>query len=182
MRVEMERNEYLAFRRRFEPPNVTLVIVAESPPASGKYFYNPGGKTSEPLFTALMKQLGVETKKQPGIEAKKADGLEKLRERGWVLIDATYDQIDGRSENERKRVILRDYGILCDDLTQLLGVRWRDVPLILIKKNVCEILSPMLKETGFNVLNKGCTIPFPSTGNQRRFCEKFREILSQKVG
>jgi hypothetical protein len=39
----MQRGDYLNFRRKFEPENVKLVIVAESPPASGKYFYNPVG-------------------------------------------------------------------------------------------------------------------------------------------
>jgi len=31
------------------------VIIAELPPISGKYFYNPKGEISEPLFAALMK-------------------------------------------------------------------------------------------------------------------------------
>src|ERR1039458_10743531 len=41
--VQTQRSEYLSFRRKFEPATVKLVIVAESPPASGKYFYNPKG-------------------------------------------------------------------------------------------------------------------------------------------
>ena len=52
----MRRSDYLSFRRKFEPASVKLVIVAESPPASGKYFYNPAGVVTEHLFTALMKQ------------------------------------------------------------------------------------------------------------------------------
>jgi hypothetical protein len=44
---------YLSLRREFEPTTITLVIVAESPPASGKYFYDPDGEVSEPLFNAL---------------------------------------------------------------------------------------------------------------------------------
>ena len=57
LRTPMERTDYLSIRRRFEPESIRLVIVAESPPASGKYFYNPTGALSEPLFAALMKQL-----------------------------------------------------------------------------------------------------------------------------
>ena len=54
-----QRSEYLDLRRRFEPASATLVIVAESPPVSGMYFYNPAGKVTEPLFAAIMKHLGV---------------------------------------------------------------------------------------------------------------------------
>ena len=53
----LDRSWYLSFRRKFEPSIVKLVIVAESPPASGKYFYNPAGKITEPLFAALMEQI-----------------------------------------------------------------------------------------------------------------------------
>ena len=35
--VQNQRGEYLSLRREFEPTTVTLVIVAESPPASGKF-------------------------------------------------------------------------------------------------------------------------------------------------
>jgi hypothetical protein len=172
--VEKQRNEFLSLRRKFEPTRITLVIVAESPPASGQYFYNPDGRVSEPLFNALMKQLGIQTKT-------KADGLLEFQERGWVLVDATYDQVDKRREALRNRAILRDCVILCDDLKQLLGTQWREVPVVLIKNNVCQLLEPKLKETGFKVLNKGRTIDFPSAGRQSDFHEQFREIVPQNL-
>ncbi len=54
--VQKQRSDYLSLRRAFEPMGV---IVAESPPISGKYFYDPDGEVSEPLFNALMKQFGA---------------------------------------------------------------------------------------------------------------------------
>ncbi|HWX14675.1 MAG TPA: hypothetical protein VNY06_07475, partial [Methylocella sp.] len=56
---QKQRGEYLSLRREFEPTSVRLVIVAESPPISGNYFYNPDGEVSEQLFKALMEQLGI---------------------------------------------------------------------------------------------------------------------------
>jgi hypothetical protein len=53
----MQRSEYLELRRRFKPERISLVIVAESTPVSGRYFYNPTGKLSEPLFMAMMTRL-----------------------------------------------------------------------------------------------------------------------------
>jgi hypothetical protein len=71
----MRRSEYLFLRRKFEPPSVKLVIVAESPPSSGKYFYNPEGTASEPLFAALMLQLRF-------APTSKESGLREFQKRG----------------------------------------------------------------------------------------------------
>ena len=81
-------------RREFEPTSVTLVIVAKSPPTSGKYFYDPDGKVSEPLFNALMKQLGIQPKT-------KFEGLREFQKRGWVLVDATYEPVNAHDKRDR---------------------------------------------------------------------------------
>jgi hypothetical protein len=62
------------------------VTIAESPPASGKYFYDPTGATSEWLFAALMKQIGFSP-------SNKEEGLREFQRRGWILIDATYEPV-----------------------------------------------------------------------------------------
>src|SRR5262245_3929421 len=82
-----DRNEYHDLRLQYAPQSTKLVIVAESPPASGKYFYDPTGATSEPLFAALMKQLRFSA-------SRKEDGLREFQRRGWVLVDATYEPVN----------------------------------------------------------------------------------------
>jgi hypothetical protein len=78
-------------------------------------------------------------------------------------------------------VIDADYPLLCGDLKRLLATRWNEVPLVLIKANVCKLLEPKLKEEGFNVLNEGRMVPFPSHGHQRVFDSRFREIVPQTL-
>ena len=163
----MPRNQYLALRRRYQPEQVKLIIVAESPPASGLYFYDPEGRVTEPLFSALMKQLACHC-------SNKADGLSKFQESGWLLIDATYEPVNQLPDAQRRQVIERDFKLLCDDLGS--ATPDRSAPLILIKENVCRILEPRLARNGFNVLNRGTVVPFPSTGHQRKFHEKFSAI------
>jgi hypothetical protein len=145
------------------------VIVAESPPASGKYFYNPEGLTSEPLFAALMRQLNFPP-------TRKRDGLAEFQQRGWVLVDATYEPVDKPNKNaNRNKVIERDYEQLRADLRSLISDK--PVPLILIKANVCKKLEPKLREDRFNVLNCGSIIPFPSHSHQTEFHREFGAIL-----
>jgi hypothetical protein len=49
--------EYLRFRERHLPNYTKIIFVLESPPKSGKYFYNSEGLVSEPLFGAMMKDV-----------------------------------------------------------------------------------------------------------------------------
>ena len=53
----MKRNEYHTLRRKFDPNPVELVIIAESPPASGKYFYNPEGSRLRSYMSVIRRSL-----------------------------------------------------------------------------------------------------------------------------
>jgi hypothetical protein len=166
-----DRDYYLGLRREYEPEVAKLVIVAESPPASGKYFYNPAGSIKEPLFAALARQLEANP-------ATKDSGLREFQKNGWVLVDATYQQVDKLpkdASHDRNALIEQDYPLLVDDLSSLLSDR--GIPLILIKANVCRILEPRLTNEGFNVINGGRLIYFPSTGQQRKFEQQFSDVL-----
>jgi hypothetical protein len=166
-----DRDHYLRLRREYQPEFIRLVIIAESPPASGKYFYDPTGSAKEPLFAAIMQQLGITS-------STKQAGLRKLQERGWVLVDATYQPVDRLAKNashDRDEVIVRDYRLLLDDLATMMPDR--SIPLVLIKANVCRILEPLLSKEGFRVLNGGRAIYFPSNGRQTDFKKQFGTVV-----
>jgi hypothetical protein len=164
-----KKETYLLYRSAFAPKPVKLVIVAESPPDSGLYFYNPLGRVKEPLFYAMMRQLRF----QP---TTKVEGLREFQRRGWLLMDATYEPVNGsHNKKQRDAVILRDYPLLRADLETLLPDK--STPVVLVKVNVCRLLEPKLTADGFNVLNKGVAIYFPSTGGQTKFHEQFAEML-----
>jgi len=158
------RDRYISLRRRYQPATTRLAIVAESPPASGRYFYDETGAIAEPLFAAVMKQPGL----QP---AAKAEGLSAFQQAGWVLVDATYQPVNALNASGRDAVIVRDYPLLHDDLKALAPER-----VVLIKKNVCVLLEPRLVAAGFRVLNAGRAIYFPSSGRQGDFHRQFAEI------
>ena len=169
--LHRQRHDYLALRRQFEPATVRLVIIGESPPVSGKYFYNFAGAVSEPLFAALMQQLNHSP------TAKEA-GLREFQRRGWLLVDATYEPVNRLDRSTRDMVMVGDYPLLRNDLAALLPDR--SVPLILIKANVCRLLEGRLRKDGFSVLNKGRVVFFPGTGRQRDFQQQFGAILKSE--
>jgi hypothetical protein len=164
----MTRDEYHALRRRYEPDNIRLLIVAESPPASGLYFYNPEVRITEPLFAAPMGQLGISY-------ATKDDGLLTFQRCGWVLIDATYEPVNQYVPSRRDEIIAQDYPLLLGDLAGLTPDR--SEPLVLVKANVRRLLQDRLIRDGFNVLNCGIIVPFPSTGQRSQFRKRFGAIL-----
>jgi hypothetical protein len=167
-----DRAYYHALRKLYQPNGLKLAIVAESPPKSGKYFYDKCGAKSEPLFSALMQRLNF-------IPADKEDGLREFQRRGLILVDATYEPVDGMSNGARNEVIARDYPLLVEDLKSIsAGLMF---PIILLKANVCRLLDPKLTKDGFNVINRGRAIPFPSTGQQTKSKQELVAVL-EKAG
>lgn len=65
----MKKEYYICFRNSYHPEELKLIFVLESPPISGKYFYDETGKTSEPLFAKMMKLLNYSPiNKKNGLE------------------------------------------------------------------------------------------------------------------
>jgi hypothetical protein len=165
-------------RQKYHPKQagepLRLIIIAESPPEPSpdlKYFYKPTGFTGELLFSALMKQIDFSP-------TTKEIGLREFQRRGWFLVDATYQPVNQLDDKIADQIILGDYLLLVADLNELTPDR--RVPVILIKKNVCQLLESKLLKDGFNVLNKGTVIPFPFGYHRKDFHDKFR-TLSRSV-
>jgi hypothetical protein len=164
-----DRSYYHSLRGQYQPEHLKLVVIAESPPISGKYFYDKSGVPTEPLFSALMQRLNV-----TGVT--KEEGLREFQRRGWILVDATYEQInDDRSNAARDLAIESDYHLLLDDLKKLSSDP--SLPIVLLKANVCRLLEPKLTSDGFNVINRGQPIYFPSNGQQNKSKQQFVSIL-----
>lgn len=166
---------YLNLRNLHLPSQISTVFVLESPPVSGKYFYDESGKVTEPLFSAMMKLLDY-------VPATKKDGLEYFSSTEHVLVDATYEPVNtdklNKNESERNGVILDSYTDLVNDLWSLGDAK--EIGVVLIKANICRLLESRLKSDGFNVLNNGVILPFPSTGHSKEFSEIVPNVYKYK--
>ena len=166
--------KYETLRRPWMPDELRLIIIAESPPKSGLYFYDPSGKPSEPLFSALIESI-VKIPRP----ATKDDGLKAFRDAGCLLLDATYTPVDGMSPVERDRVITCDLESLCGQLDEVDPAK--RVPILLVKVNVCKLLELPLVKRGHTVMNNGRAVEFPSTGNQGKFRTSVAEIFKSET-
>ena len=74
----LSRTEYMRLRAPYLPQHRKIVFVLESPPKSGLYFYNPDGRVSEPLFSAMMKDvidIKPKSKEQKGFVNLRIEGF-----------------------------------------------------------------------------------------------------------
>jgi hypothetical protein len=163
-----DKDHYIQLRNKYHPNKLKIVFLLESPPVSGKYFYDRTGKITEPLFSALMKLLNYRP-------TDKKDGLEFFMNKGCLVVDATYKQVNRLKGKERDITIIYDFDNLVNDLEKICPDK--DTAILLVKANVCKLFDERLTTIGFNIINKGIVIPFPSHGQQKRFHAIATEIL-----
>ena len=168
----IRKKYYLSLKNKYVPENLKIVFVLESPPASGKYFYDKNGRVSEPLFSAMMKLLEFEPQD-------KREGLKYFAESGYFLDDATYEPVNQLRGQIRENIILKNYPNLVADLRKL-GVP-EQINVILVKANICRLLKQKLLDDGFNVLNQDEIVPFPSNGQQNKFRIAVQKVMSNYV-
>lgn len=160
-------------RNNFTPSLVLLTFILESPPKSGKYFYDHTGSINEPLFSAMMKLLEIQART-------KREGLVQFMNRGYLIVDSTYNPVNDLKRKKRNEAILLDFESLLKDLKNL--SKKGTFPLFLVKANICRILGSKLSQKGYEIVNQDRVVPFPSHGNQLCFQIIAKEILTGLEG
>lgn len=144
----------------FKPATVELLMIAEAPPeAPERYFYFVEVTKHDGLFRSVVRVLlGDEPTR-----SNKAALLSRLKDRGVFLIDLKPDPVDGSG--------LSDY--VPDLVRRCAALKPRKI--ILIKASVYDVAFAALREAGLPVVDE--RIPFPGSGHQREFEERFRRAI-----
>ena len=157
-----DKNYYHRLKAEWMPEQVSLVWLFESPPVSGKYFYDDSGRTTETLFSNLMKLYGWEP-------TTKAQGLSLFRDAGLVLWDGTYTQVNHATRKDRMKIIAADYPKLKATIPRK--------PIVIGAVTVLDAIGDKLVSDGYEVINNGVRLPFPGFGQQGKFHRLAPEIL-----
>ena len=148
--------------RRFKPSSVDLLLVAESPPRDPRrYFYFDDVEEHDGLFRYVA--WGI-LGQRPRRKDKRSD-LEQLQRQGVFLIDLKPDPTDPRHPGE-----------FVPELVEAIR-RLQPRKVILIKTSVYDLAYPKLAAAGLPVVDE--RIPFPSSGQQRRFMDSFARALKR---
>ncbi len=167
----MQKIEYKKMRNEYKPNPIRLIFILESPPVSGKYFYDKSGDISEPLFAAMMKLLSL----SPDT---KREGLERFAKSGYFIVDSIYEPVNHLPSDKKDAALKSNIRNLINDLLTLGNTD--SLPLFLVKSNICRLLEKQLLEEGFRIVNHQKCAPFPSNGHQNCFHVIARCILESE--
>ncbi|OLE70825.1 hypothetical protein AUF78_04855 [archaeon 13_1_20CM_2_51_12] len=161
-------------RRKYRPRKVRFLLIAESPPSSGGFFYFPTTIGKDHLFRETMKALDLWPKSEPmrrGVD--KRSMLRRFQSMGFYLLDTCDFPVDRLSPVERRDAVFRQMDRLIRDV-----IETHPRHILVVKSTIFNPVLNALKEAGFRsrVLNSG-PVPFPSHGNQRTYRSQLRRAL-----
>jgi hypothetical protein len=166
--VNMNDDEALAGRlrraeaaSRYRPKRIKLLLIAEAPPSTlDRYFYFDAVGKGDSLFRYVARGiLAIEPTR-----GNKAELLARLQQEGVFLIDLLEDPKADTPLNKAAPHLVRRVKSLAPER------------IILIKTTVYDTAYPLLKAAELPVIAE--RIPFPGSGQQRRFEEAFRRALT----
>jgi hypothetical protein len=148
---------------RFRPDHVKVLLVAEAPPREeGRYFYFTDVAQHDDLFRFVVRTvLGCEPSRTD-----KARQLGELQARGVFVIDL---KLEPKGDRENLAPYVNDLVARAVALTP--------DHVITIKANVCTLCAEPLRNAGLDVSVE--RVPFPGSGQQRRFTEAMTRALSR---
>jgi len=149
--------------RQHKPKKVDLLLVAEAPPSAlDRYFYFPDVREQDSLFRYVCWAL---VGREPTRD-RKAELLAELRDRGIFLIDLQEEPRDGTPLTDPVPELV--------ERCKSLHPEW----IVLIKTTVFDAAHDSLKKAGLPV--SSVRIPFPGSGQQKRFLEAFDRALKER--
>ncbi|HEV2120031.1 MAG TPA: hypothetical protein VGS11_08025 [Candidatus Bathyarchaeia archaeon] len=166
--------EFSRARRKYRPPKIRLLLIAESPPSSGGFFYFPSTIGKDHLFRETMKALDLWPQNKPmrkGVD--KRSMLRSFQSMGFYLLDTCNFPVDKLPPGKRRRAVLQEIPRLVNDV-----INANPLQVLVVKSSIFNPVAVALRESGLwsRVLNSG-PVPFPSHGNQRFYRSMLRSAL-----
>jgi len=170
--LQFLKARYTRAQNKYKPARIRVLLLAEAPPCSlERYFYFEDVPTQDSLFLEIMGVLYPDGKKRylaSGRDAElKEELLQTFKEDGYWLMDVS--EIPTSLTKESLQSFIPDL------LGRLQKHIERSTPIILIKASVYDACYEALKAEGYNVSRE--RLPFPGSGQQKVFREKFSQVL-----
>jgi hypothetical protein len=165
LKIEYNKEKYEDLARDYRPDKIKYLLIAESPPygltkdRKIRYFYNKEVTENDNFLINTIKGI-YSLEKYTGSYKEKC--LKRLQRDCFFLIDAVEYPINQFKEKRRTIHVKHNISDLLERIDKLKekGCIDKNTKIILIKRNVFEVLEEKLKKKDFNVLNKEL-LPFP---------------------
>jgi hypothetical protein len=177
-RTKTRPADFSRARRKYRPRKVRFLLIAESPPSSGGFFYFGTTIGKDHLFRETMKALELWQRNEPmrrGVD--KRSMLRRFQSMGFYLLDTCVSPVDKLRPIERKKAVSSQTPRLVNDVIEA-----NPLNILIVKSSIFNPVSIALRESGLwsRVLNAR-PVPFPSHGNQRKYRSMFRQALRTRA-
>lgn len=155
-----------------------MLLIAESAPDDGgdianrRFFYEENLTGKDALFREVVRAFYDEPPLTSGPNAK-TPWLEKLRDDCVYLIDLAAAPVNYHSAVEREEALKQNI-----NETVRLARELDPTGIVLIKQNVFNLLERPIRTAGLPLLHDAM-IPFPGSGQQKRFRKRFTDALAR---
>lgn len=171
--IQFIKDRYAKAGNKFKPAQVRILLIAEAPPdCLNRYFYFEDVKKQDSLFLEIMGVLYPEQKQRYLSSGRdtilKRELLESFREDGYWLVNLSEIPCSLLDDSLESCIPL-----LLQRLKKQID---KKTPVILIKSNVYDTCYHPLVSNGYNVHSE--RMPFPGSGQQRVFREKFTKAVA----
>ena len=169
--IDFLKDVYALARNKYKPAKIQTLLLTEAPPCNlDRYFYFEDVKKQDALFLEITGVLYPDSKERYLRSGRKTELKEELllqfQSDGWWLMTVAEVPF------EISGLALQDS--LPDLLQRLDKYITKQTPIILIQAAVYDLCYPLLTQQGYNVINE--RLPFPGSGQQKIFREKFAKI------
>src|SRR5438309_11220326 len=174
--TKLSAADFSRARRKYRPSKVWFLLIAQSPPSSGGFFYFATTIGKDHLFRETMKALEFWPEDEPmrrGVD--KRSMLRRFQSMGLYLLDTCVFPVDKLRPKERGKAVLSQTLRLVNDV-----IKANPPHIFIVKSSIFSPVSIALREAGLltRVLNTG-PVPFPSHGNQRVYRAMLRRAVSK---
>jgi hypothetical protein len=176
--IVIEDPWYAERRARWKPARVRLLLIAESAPDDGgdianrRFFYDDNLTGKDGLSREVVRALYGNPTLVSGPNTKKP-WLEKLKADGVFLIDLATVPVNAFGAADRAVALARNVSETVS-IARGLGPDG----IVLVKQNVFDLLERPILAAGLPLIHDAM-IPFPGSGQQKRFRERFAYALAR---
>jgi hypothetical protein len=169
---------YSRRRARWKPDHVRMLLIAESAPDDGgninnrRFFYDDDLTGKDGLFREVVRTLFDNPTLVSGL-GEKRPWLEMLKAEGVFLIDLASVPVNYHSPSRRFAALQHNV-----EATTSLAAELHPDGIVLVKQNVFELLNQSILAAGLPLLHDQF-IPFPASGQQKRFRERFARAIEK---
>jgi hypothetical protein len=169
-------------RKKYRPNSIEWLLVAEAPPRDkSRFFYYPDVNKYDSLFIETIDVIFGDRypdlfrgkRNTEEIRRRKKEFLEVFKQEGFFLIDAVDRPITDVEDNFK--VVEEWVPELVEKIDDLAS---NGTKIVLIKASVYAIMEDLESRGIRGIINEEM-IPFPGSGQQKKFRERFRHLLDK---